>query len=107
MFKNHLYNSTYFDSDQPSILCIHATCNMKDSSVKLCVYATPHKMQNVSWKKDGKLLYTHGSEEKYLGGNINQPSLVIRNANTQDAGLYEIHANGFTVCDRVKIGMRF
>lgn len=67
-------------------------------------------MLKLSWGKDGKPLNKHGSEEKYLGGNIDQRALVIRNPNSQDTGFYEIHAiyeNGFTVCNKVKIGMQF
>lgn len=66
------------------------------------------RIQDVSWTKNGHLLDINGSEGKYIGGNVDKPSLIISNANQEDAGTYKFNATyneGLTDSDEVVLGI--
>lgn len=72
------------------------TCTVQGCSVKLkCdvfLYEDSPAINNVDWTKNGIKLDITKSAGKYLGADINDPSLTINNVNFNDAGDYQLIA---------------
>lgn len=81
-------------SDRPNIS--EGTCTLQGHAVKLrCdvfLYDESPTLTDVYWTKDGIKLNIGGRGEKYLGGDVNNQSLIINNVNYNDDGDYKLIA---------------
>lgn len=81
-------------SDRPNIS--EGTCTLQGDAVKLrCdvfLYDESPTLTDVYWTKDGIKLNIGGRGEKYLGGDVNNQSLIINNVNYNDDGDYKLIA---------------
>lgn len=95
----------------PNIMVSHDVC-FQNNSVKLIgkVYLFSGKLpaiQDVFWTKDGEKVDTQGSGGKYSEVAVDDPSLIIYNANHHDIGSYQltaINAVGSTKSDVITLG---
>lgn len=59
----------------------------KNVLLKCKYFANPQELKGVVWSKDGKNM-SLSDPEKYAGGNIENPPLVIYNVSREDMGNY-------------------
>ncbi|KAG7159602.1 Titin-like 13, partial [Homarus americanus] len=67
----------------------NVTVNESMDVLIFCQYsANPAKLSYVYWYQDGRQVNVAGSSEKYGNGNVDHPSLLIKNSSAADMGEY-------------------